>query len=211
MSKKPLDQLKGDLRDWLFPSLPTYDELDQLGELAPELDIEAERALCGEQALHDYLTEIQRDLPPDPSPIPPHPGLLEQFRVLVASLLSPSPGLVLQGIRGKNDFPRVYRAEEIEVTIEVRPEEPSYRKIIGSILGTECYDMKVYLYHGRQLNATVDVEEEFGEFIICQIPPSPSPYTLIVESPVMQVCIPELEIQSSESQNGAKSGQFFRP
>lgn len=203
MSNESLDRLKGHIRDWLFPRLPSYAELDRLGELAPELDEAAERALCDEHELRDYLESLKKDLPPVSSHESPQAGMLERFRVLVASLLSPAPQLVLQGVRGKNDFPRFYRAEEIEVTIDVHSEESSYRKIIGSILGTACHDMKVYLYHGHHLDATVDVEADFGEFIIPHVSPSPSPYTLIIESPVLQLCIPELELQQSESQNGA--------
>lgn len=197
-----LDEPLDTLQHWL--TYPTYNELGEyvLGILPPEQMqtiedyVRYNPALQAEiDLLRTYLHEVR--LPAHTSDRSSESTLLERVRTLITTLTQESRGFTpaMMGLRGGDDEFYVYRADDIELTLEVQSDELGQRMLIGSVNGTEPEGLRVYLYLDHLLITTVSVDNE-GDFFIPTL--SPSRYTLIVDGPSLDLCITNVEVRSEQ-------------
>jgi hypothetical protein len=147
--------------------------------------------------LKDYLGELAPSL---------EPSLLEhvkeQVRVVIAHLVGgegfpvfgePAFERAFVGIRGVEDEPYQYMAEDVQIIIEVQDdaEQPGLKAILGLILGAEPNTMSAHLWRSEQRVAVVPVDD-LGNFAIPAL--ERGSYELILNGPESEIHIQELQI-----------------
>jgi hypothetical protein len=132
-------------------------------------------------------------------------GPLERVGVLIAQLVEEGLGGELLGslpqiqagagmaVRGEADEPRVYRAGDVRVAIDVRDQElRSDRKILlGLVMGTETQELTASLWQAGEPVATTSVDEG-GNFVLPDL--LAGSYDLILQGTESEIHIRELEI-----------------
>jgi hypothetical protein len=121
---------------------------------------------------------------------------VEQLRLVIARLLSP-PGPALSpayaGVRGEEQAPALYEAEEIQIAIEIEDDVdvPGRKVILGLVLGAESPGGEALLWQtGRPIAAAP--LDELGNFVIPDI--AAGSYDLIVTGPRVEVHIENLDV-----------------
>jgi hypothetical protein len=145
--------------------------------------------------LTGYLAELEPSLSFD---------LLEQVkehvRVLVARLISGGPlgqpalAPALTGMRGGEQEPLIYQADEIQVMIEIQEEtdRPDRRTILGLVIGLSApQELTAHLWQAEQRLLTVSVDE-LGNFVLSDI--ASGSYELMLSGPEVDIHIQDLEI-----------------
>jgi len=148
--------------------------------------------------LKDYLTQLAPTLE-----LGPLERIKEQVWVLVARLVSGGPGdrLLKQpalapahaGIRGEEDGPCIYQADDVQTVIEVQDdaERPDRKGIFGLVTGMDTGEMQAHLWQADQRVAVVPVDE-LGNFVIPNL--APGSYELILSSPEVEIHIQDLQV-----------------
>jgi hypothetical protein len=148
--------------------------------------------------LKDYLTDVAPTLE-----LGPLERVREQVKVLVARLVSGGPGSSLLqqpalapayvGVRGEEEEPMVYQADDIQVVIEIHEDvdQPGHRVLLGLVTEIEPRELKVHLWQASQCIATVSVDE-LGNFVIPGL--APGSFELILSGPEVEIHIQALEI-----------------
>jgi len=153
-----------------------------------------ECVLCRREVayLEEYLEEPVRQ-----------PGLLISVKVLVARLVGgkgpdqekeePSSLPAFAGLRGEEDEPFIYHADNIRIVIEVQDdvEQMGFKTLLGLVTGLETNEFTIQVSQGDQVIATTSVDE-IGNFIISHL--APSHYKLIFVGPNMEIHIPSLTV-----------------
>jgi hypothetical protein len=144
--------------------------------------------------LKDYLAKLTSELEFD---------LWQQIKVLVAQLVrvgqdiarSGSPTLVpaYRGGRGEEKGPRLYQAEDIQVSIEIQDDvERQDRKVLlGLVTEMDTHELKAHLWQAEQLVTTASVDD-LGNFVIADL--TPGNYELILSNSGVELHIQSLEI-----------------
>jgi hypothetical protein len=144
--------------------------------------------------LKEYLGELAPDLEFSP---------LERVRVLVAQLVhgrrDPGrPGMpaltpAYAGLRGAEEEPRLYQAEDIQVVIEVQQdaEQRDRKVLLGLVIGTNISELKAHLWQANQHIITASVDE-LGNFVIPNL--APGSYELILSGPSIEIHAQDLVV-----------------
>lgn len=167
-------------------------------ELLPEAEAEpiaAHLAICPHcaqevQQLQAYLEDVASDL---------EYRVLERLKVLVARLapgfdagtsLSPAAP-ALAGVRGGEDGPLVYTADDVQVSLEVQDDAAAAnrRAILGLVLGVDAEGWGVYLWRDEEEVAGAAVDE-LGNFMLGDL--EPDTYRLLLHGEQVLIHIPEL-------------------
>ena len=133
------------------------------------------------------------------------PGLLEQVRarvrVLIARLVSGGLGDGLApayaGVRGEQEGPYVYQADEVQVVVEVfkDADHPDRKTILGLVTGLDApQTLQVHLWQADRQLSTVPVDE-LGNFVIPNL--VPTSYELILDGPEVEIHIQDLQVGTS--------------
>ena len=123
-------------------------------------------------------------------------GTVERVRLVIARLLSP-PGPAFSpayaGVRGEEQAPALYEAEEMQVAIEIEDdiEVPGRKVILGLVIGAEPPGGEALLWQTGQPVAAAPVDE-LGNFVIPGI--AAGIYDLIVTGPQIEMHIEKLEV-----------------
>ena len=123
-------------------------------------------------------------------------GTVERVRLVVARLLGP-PGPALApayaGVRGEEQAPVLYEAEEIQIAIETEDdvEVPGRKVILGLVMGEGAPGGEAHLWQAGQQIAAVPVDE-LGNFVIPDVPAGS--YDLIVTGLQVEAHIENLEV-----------------
>ncbi len=144
--------------------------------------------------LNDYLAEFSSTL---------KLTRLERVKVLVAHMvgripagntrLQPIQTPACMAVRGKDDGPSIYAADDVQVAVEVQDdaERPGRKVILGLVIGAESDDLKAHLWRVEQPVAIVTVDE-LGNFCFSNLPRGN--YELILSGPQVEIHIQKLEI-----------------
>jgi hypothetical protein len=144
--------------------------------------------------LRDYLGDLAPDL---------EFSSLERIRVLVAQLvrggresggagaLAPAPAYA--GLRGEEEGPRIYRADETQIAIEIQddPEQRDHRILLGLLTGMDIHGLTAHLWQADQRIAGAAVDE-LGNFVIPSL--APGSYELILSGPEVEIHIQDLVV-----------------
>jgi len=149
--------------------------------------------------LRTYLADVEPDIAHGVSR-----GALDVIRSLVARLVSGprgsmgtgAPSLVpaLAGIRGEGEGLCVYRADEVQIALEVHEDadRPDRWILFGLVMGTETGDMTARLVRDGQEVAASEMTD-LGNFDLSDL--SSGSYCLTLEKPGLTIKIPTLEIR----------------
>jgi anti-sigma factor RsiW len=145
--------------------------------------------------LKDYLAELE---------LAPGPDLVEQVvehvRVLVARLVSGGPlgrpalAPAYAGLRGGEQEPLVYQAEEIQVMLDIQEDadRPDRRSLLGLVVGLGApQGFQAHLWASEQLLATAPVDE-LGSFVLSNL--MRGRYELMLSGPKTGIHIQDLDI-----------------
>lgn len=138
--------------------------------------------------LEGYLDDLAPDLVTSPLE-----QLKEQVRVLVASLVGGGLEPAVAGVRGEEEGPFVFRADDIQVILDVQDdsEKPDRKTILGLVTGIDPQGLHVFLWHDDRLLTRVPVDD-LGNFLFLQL--FPGRYELIVTGPETEIHIQTLDI-----------------
>jgi len=126
------------------------------------------------------------------------PSSLEKIKILVAQLISrggsdqesgaPSMTPTLAGLRGEEEEPFIYKADHIQIIIEVQDvvDQPGKRGLLGLVTGLESDRFVIQVHQDRQLITTTSIDE-IGNFLIS--PLSPGHYDLTLLGPGKEIHI----------------------
>ncbi len=156
----------------------------------------AECVRCsGELAqLGDYLKQVGPDL---------DVSFGEQVKVLVARLADSLGGLglsgapawqpALAGVRGDVSGPRLYQAEDLQVSVEAQadPQVAGRRQLLGLLLGAEGGPWQAQLQHDAGPAATQPIDE-LGNFIFSDL--VPGNYELVLTGPGVELHVTTLDV-----------------
>ncbi|MFN8490824.1 MAG: zf-HC2 domain-containing protein [Caldilineaceae bacterium] len=181
---------------------PTVLEQYYLGELPPLQEDAVAKHLATDcktcqKMVAQFMTQLA-DFAPTPAPSPtPQPGLLDrlkqQIEVVIAELVTPSqPAFALRG--EATPPPLTYRAEAVEVRLDIQPDIGSDHKVVIGQVKAEPLESNAFqaeLYQGDQLVASTQVASKRGRF---QFPPlAPGVYTLVLRHPQLEVRLPQVQ------------------
>jgi hypothetical protein len=176
----------------------------ELGDYQLNL-IAADRRLIVQQHLQECphctgeLHVLGVNLSEQPSSTPDSP--LKRIKILIARLsdgleeskrgISPMP--IFAGLRGESGGPERYIAEDIEITIEVQldPESPANRALLGLILGESKSPNTATLSIGAEIVASEPVDS-FGNFMFTNL--HPGTYDLLIQGHDSEIHIPTLDV-----------------
>ncbi|HSM57611.1 MAG TPA: hypothetical protein VK879_15770 [Candidatus Sulfomarinibacteraceae bacterium] len=126
-------------------------------------------------------------------------SVLERLKVLVARV-SPDLGVggplaepALAGVRGDDTGPLVYRAEDVQVSLEVQDDvnAADHRSVLGLVLGADAQGWGVYLWREDEEIADTTVDE-LGNFMLSGV--EPDTYRLLLHGEQVLIHIPELTV-----------------
>jgi hypothetical protein len=143
--------------------------------------------------LKGYLDELAATL---------EPGPLAQFkarvRVLVAHLAGDGLGSGLSpaysGLRGEQEEPYVYQADEVQIVVQVSEDadHPGRKTILGLVTGLDAPSrLQVHLWQAERQLSTTPVDE-LGNFVIPAL--GPDSYELILSGPQVEIHIQDLQV-----------------
>ncbi len=172
---------------------------DHRAEVAQHLGECPHCALEMEQ-LQAYLADLSPDLE-----ISPLERLKERAKVLVARLVtgggvSQLPlALAPVGIRGDEAGPAVYRAEDVEVLIEVQEdaERPDRKVLLGLVTGLEdAGQVQIIVVEPTSADLVANTSvDKLGNFIIPNL--VPATYDLVLSGPTLEIHIPDFNVGST--------------
>ncbi len=125
------------------------------------------------------------------------PTIAKQIRVIMATLLGDiragwqgTEGLqpAMAAMRGEQNKPRIYEAEDYQLTIEIQedPENPGRQALFGLLIGEDApASFEIQLWQGANL-ITQEPVDEYGNFSISN---------LVKENYDLKLIKPELEIR----------------
>jgi hypothetical protein len=155
------------------------------------------------------VAQLQRFLAsPDPMRQPsPWERAKGRVRVVVAQLLSgpqwtglPSfgaPAPALAGIRGAEEAPFIFEADDVQVVIEIHgdPEWPDRKSILGLVMGVDDPGaMKAHLWQAGTLRNTQPVDG-LGNFVFSNLPAEC--FELILSGLDTEIHIQELDLATN--------------
>jgi len=150
--------------------------------------------------LQAYLADLSPDLE-----ISPLERLKERAKVLVARLVtgggvSQLPlALAPVGIRGDEAGPAVYRAEDVEVLIEVQEdaERPDRKVLLGLVTGLEdAGQVQIIVVEPTSADLVANTSvDKLGNFIIPNL--VPATYDLVLSGPTLEIHIPDFNVGST--------------
>jgi hypothetical protein len=129
---------------------------------------------------------------------------LQKIKVLVAQLISqggsdqksgaPSMTPTLAGLRGEEDEPFIYQADNVRIMIEVQDdvEQMGLKTLLGLVTGLESNNFTIQVSQEGQVIATSSVDE-IGNFMISHL--EPSDYALILTGPNIEIHIQSLLVK----------------
>lgn len=173
---------------------------DQAAAVAQHL---AECPHCAREVaqLRDYLTELSPALEPGPLE-----RIKKRARVLVARLVNggletgllarPALAPAYAGVRGEEDEPYLYQANDVQIAIDVQDdaERPDRKVILGLVIGAEPGGLEAHLWRADQRVAVIPVDE-LGNFVIPNL--APGSYELILSGPEAEIHIQDLQVGTS--------------
>jgi len=148
--------------------------------------------------LKDYLSELSPTLE-----LGPLEQIKERLRVLVARLVSggvegsplgpPSLAPAFAGVRGEEEEPRCYQAEDVQIVIGIQEDagQPGHKVFLGLVMGMEPSGVKAHLWQAERLVTTVEVDR-LGNFVVPGL--APGSYELILSGPEVEIHIQDLEV-----------------
>jgi hypothetical protein len=145
--------------------------------------------------LKDYLAELEPSLGLDLVD-----QVLDRVRVLVARLVSGGPlsqpalAPAFAGVRGEEQEPLLYQAQDVQVMLEIQEEadRPDHRTLLGLVVGLPTpQEFAAYLWAAEQLLATAPVDE-LGNFVLPDL--IRGRYELMLSGPKTGIHIQDLDI-----------------
>ena len=148
--------------------------------------------------LKDYLSKLAPTLESGPLK-----RVKKRVKVLVARLINNGPvggsmwqptlGTVGMAVRGADDGPDIYTADDVQVAVEVQDdaERPGRKAILGLVIGAKPDGLKAHLWRVEQPIAIVSVDE-LGNFVFPNL--NRGSYELILSGPEVEIHIQKLEI-----------------
>jgi anti-sigma factor RsiW len=139
--------------------------------------------------LKSFLKEVEPDL---------ETSLAARVRVWLAELLPPgaasghAPALAF-GLRGDEPNVHFYQAGEIQITLEVQvdPNAPGGKVLIGLVLGEEAASLQAHLWRGDQAVTSAEVDE-LGNFTLSGL--EPGNYEIFLSGADVEIQIKDLEV-----------------
>jgi hypothetical protein len=143
--------------------------------------------------LHNFMSEVGADL---------DYSLVERLKIWAAKKL-PSPegpsweggklGAPAFALRGDDQGPLMYEAEEAQLTLEIQddPQQPGQKSVIGLVLGVDPTAWQAHLWQNEKLLDAAPVDE-LGNFMLNNLPPGG--YKLILMGPGAEIHVPDLVI-----------------
>ena len=123
--------------------------------------------------------------------------LKEQFKERVrVRLARPVLGGMMPafgGVRGDQEGPFVFQADEVQVIIEVQDDsqQPGHKFLVGLVTGMDTPHLKARLWRFDQRVATAAVDE-LGNFVFLNL--APGSYVLTLGNSDVEIHIPALEL-----------------
>ncbi len=156
--------------------------------------------LCSQELaqLQGYLADLKPEL--DLSPVE---RAREGARVLVARLtgglaggfgLQPALAPAYAGLRGDDEAPTIYTAEDVQVVIEVQADadRADRRAVLGLVTGlADPAKTEAHLWRESHRVATVPLDD-LGCFVIGDL--APGEYVLILAGPEVEIHVQELQV-----------------
>jgi hypothetical protein len=117
----------------------------------------------------------------------------ERVRVRVARPVLGGMTPAFAGVRGDQEGPFVYQADEVQVIVEVQDdsEQPGRKFLVGLVTGMDALDLKARLWRVDQPIATASVDD-LGNFVMLNL--IPDTYVLTLSSPDVEIHIPALKV-----------------
>jgi len=117
----------------------------------------------------------------------------ERIRVRLARPVLGGTTPAFGGVRGDQEGPLVYQADEVQVIIEVQDdsEQPGHKFLVGLVTGMDAPYLQACLWRFDQPVATTAVDD-LGNFIFLNL--APGSYVLTLSSPDAEIHIPALEL-----------------
>jgi len=117
----------------------------------------------------------------------------ERVRVRVARPVLGGMTPAFAGVRGDQEGPFVYQADEVQVIIEVQDdsEQPGCRFLVGLVTGMDALDLKARLWRVDQPIAAASVDD-LGNFVMLNL--VPGTYLLTLSNPDVEIHIPALKV-----------------
>lgn len=117
----------------------------------------------------------------------------ERVRVRVARPVLGDMTPAFAGVRGDQEGPLVYQADEVQVIIEIQDdgEQPGRKFLIGLVTGMDAHDLQARLWRVDQPIATAPVDD-LGNFVMLDL--LPGNYVLTLSSPDREIHIPALKV-----------------
>jgi hypothetical protein len=112
---------------------------------------------------------------------------------LVGGGLGPGRAPAFAGVRGEQDGPFVYQADDVQVVLEIQDdaEQPDRKTILGLLTGTDPQGMQVSLWKDDVLVTQASVDD-LGNFVIPQL--LAGSYELIVSGLDVEIHIQALAL-----------------
>jgi anti-sigma factor RsiW len=159
----------------------------------------AECPHCGREVgqLKSYLDELAPELE-----IRLLDRMREGVRVVIARLANgatgrfpgqPAPSPAFVGVRGSEDKPVVYDADEVQIVLEIQAdaEQPGRWAILGLVMGTDARGLVAHVWRASERVGAVPVDE-LGNFVVPGL--APGRYDLILSGTDVEIHVQELEV-----------------
>jgi hypothetical protein len=148
--------------------------------------------------LEQYLAELARAH--DSMPLQ---RIKDRVKTVVAQLIqgagaldgweTPSPTPAFATVRGEQQAPQLYQAEEVQVVIGLQEDaaRPGHKVVLGLVMGMDLGDVEAHVWQSSRLILTTQVDD-LGNFVISDL--APGRYELILSGPEIEIHIQDLEI-----------------
>jgi hypothetical protein len=97
------------------------------------------------------------------------------------------------GVRGADEGPRIYEADDVQLSIEVQPDpdRPTRRGLFGLVLSAEPEKFRAHLWQQGTHITSVPVDG-VGNFVISGL--EPDSYELILDGPGVEVHVQDVAV-----------------
>jgi anti-sigma factor RsiW len=126
-------------------------------------------------------------------------SLQERVQILIARLLPQAPRGASLGealpaaVRGAGDGPRIYEADDVQVTLDVQedPARAGRKSILGIVTGVDAKGWDVQVWHDEE-QVSVEKVDDAGNFVVEAL--APGSYRLLLRGADVAIYVEELAV-----------------